>query len=98
MIPFQFVPSVCNHSLFLCFGILSIIPFKLVRSVCDSIDMALDALKEIPTLVTALDKEKESPVLALASMSFAYPSGNHLIFWKQWIYSCESHALFSTGH
>ena len=60
--------------------------------------MALDALKKFPTLVTALDVEKESSVLALASMSFAYTSGNHLIFWKQWIYSCESHALFSTAH
>ena len=59
--------------------------------------MALDALKKIPTLVTALDIE-ESPVLALASMSFEYTNGNHLIFSKQWIYSCEFHALFSTAH
>lgn len=73
------------------------ISFQLVPSVCDSIDMALYALEKFPNLVTALDIENESPVLALASMSFAYTSGNHLIFWKRWIYNCESHSLFSTA-
>ncbi|XP_030965501.1 uncharacterized protein LOC115986525 [Quercus lobata] len=51
-------------------------------------DMALDVLEKFPTLVTALDIEKESPVLALASMSFPYTSENQLISWKRWIYNC----------
>ena len=73
------------------------IPFQLVSSVCDSIDMAFNALERFPTLVTALDIENESPVLALTSMSFAYTSGNQLRFWKRWIYNCKSHSLFSTA-
>ena len=73
------------------------IPFQLVPSVCDSIDMALSALEKFPTLVTALDIDNESPVLALASTSFAYTSGNQLRFWTQWICNCESHSLFSTA-
>nr|XP_023875918.1 uncharacterized protein LOC111988362 [Quercus suber] len=52
-------------------------------------DMALDVLEKFPTLVTALDIEEESPVLALASMSFPYTSENQLISWKQWIYNCK---------
>ena len=72
------------------------IPFQLVPSVCDSIDMASNALEKFPTLVTALDIENESPVLALARMPFAYTSGNQLRFWTQWIRNCESHSLFST--
>nr|POE67855.1 hypothetical protein CFP56_46271 [Quercus suber] len=58
-----------------------------VPSVCDSIEMALDALQIFLNLVTALDIGNESPVLALASMSFAYTSGNQHIFWKRWIYN-----------
>nr|POE66829.1 hypothetical protein CFP56_71355 [Quercus suber] len=58
-----------------------------VPSVCDSIEMAGYALAKFPTLVTALDIENESPVLALASMSFAYTSGNQLRFWTRWIYN-----------
>ena len=73
------------------------IPFQLVPSVCDSIDMARDALEKFPTLVTALDIENKSPVLALASMSFAYTNGNQHRFWTQWICNCESHSLFSTA-
>ena len=72
------------------------IPFQLVPSVCDSIGMALYALEEFPALVTALDIENKSPVLALASMSFAYTSGSQLRFWTRWIRNCESHSLFST--
>ena len=74
------------------------IPFQLVPSVCNSIDMALDVLEKFPTLVNALDIEKESPVLALASMSFPYTSENQLISWKRWIYNCESHSLLSTAY
>ena len=70
--------------------------FQLVPSVCDSIDMACHVLEKFPNSATALDIENESPVLALASMSFAYTSGNQLIFWKRWIYNRESHSLFST--
>ena len=72
------------------------IPFQLVPSICDSIDMASNALEKFPTLVTALDIENESPVLALASMSFAYTRGNRLRFRTRWIRNCESHSLFST--
>ena len=36
-------------------------------------------------------------LLALASMSFAYTSGNQLRFGTQWICNCESHSLFSTA-
>uniref|UniRef100_A0A2N9HVA0 PGG domain-containing protein n=1 Tax=Fagus sylvatica TaxID=28930 RepID=A0A2N9HVA0_FAGSY len=49
-------------------------------------DLALDLLRCYPTLALALDANKQAPLLALASVSFAYPSGNQLIFWKQWIY------------
>ncbi|XP_030967072.1 protein ACCELERATED CELL DEATH 6-like isoform X2 [Quercus lobata] len=49
-------------------------------------DLALHLLNRTPTLATALDTNGESPLLALACMSYAYPSGNRLIFWKQWIY------------
>ncbi|KAL4599311.1 hypothetical protein ACB092_11G118100 [Castanea dentata] len=51
-------------------------------------DMALDVLEKFPTLVTALDIENESPVLALAMMSFPYTSENQPISWKRWIYNC----------
>ena len=37
--------------------------------------MALKLLEHYPSLATALDMRGESPVLALACMSFAYPSG-----------------------
>ena len=60
--------------------------------------MALDVLEKFPTLVTALDIEEESPVLALAIMSFPYTSENQLISWKRWIYNCESHSLLSTAY
>ncbi|XP_050281782.1 uncharacterized protein LOC126722672 isoform X1 [Quercus robur] len=50
-------------------------------------DMACNVLEKFPNSVTALDIENESPVLALASMSFACTSGNQLIFWKRWIYN-----------
>ena len=69
------------------------IPFQLVPSVCDSIGMALSALEKFPTLVTALDIENESPVLALASMYFEYTSGNQLMTWNHQIYHCESDSL-----
>lgn len=81
--------------LFLCFKIFGITFYKLIASVCDSIDMALHLLKSTPTLATALDTNGESPLVALACMSFAYPSGNRLIFWKQWIYKSEYYSLFS---
>ena len=57
--------------------------------------MALDLLRLYPALVLALDSYDQTPLLALASISFAYPSGNQLIFWKQWIYDSEYHSLFS---
>jgi hypothetical protein len=57
--------------------------------------LALDLLRRYPALALALDANKQAPLLALASVSFAYPSGNQLIFWKQWIYDSEYHSLFS---
>ena len=79
---------------FLCFETLATVLFQLIASVCNPIDMALKLLKHYPSLATALDMRGESPVLALACMSFAYPSGNQLIFWKQWIYHREYYSLF----
>ncbi|GMY23588.1 ankyrin repeat-containing protein npr4 [Fagus crenata] len=49
-------------------------------------DLALDLFRRYPALALALDANKQAPLLALASVSFAYPSGNQFIFWKQWIY------------
>ena len=56
--------------------------------------MALDLLECYPALAMALDFNGESPLLALASVSLAYPSGHGLIFWKKWIYNSEFHFLF----
>jgi hypothetical protein len=63
--------------------------------VCDSIDMALLLLQSYPDLAIAKDIYGQTPVLALASISSAYPGGNQLICWKQWIYNSEYHSLFS---
>ena len=51
--------------------------------------MALDLLRLYPALALALDVNNQTPLLALASVSYAYQSGNRLIFWKQWIYDSE---------
>ena len=66
--------------------ILTIIPFQLNTSVCHSIDLALDLLKCEPTLITSLDLDEVSPLVVLATLPYAFPSGNQLVFWKQWIY------------
>ncbi|XP_040995174.1 uncharacterized protein LOC121241457 [Juglans microcarpa x Juglans regia] len=50
-------------------------------------DLALDLIGRCPSLTLALDDRDESPFLALASMPHAFPSGNRLVWWKQWIYS-----------
>ncbi|XP_065620157.1 uncharacterized protein LOC111999124 [Quercus suber] len=50
-------------------------------------DMALDLLGWYPALAIALDFNGESPLLALASVSLAYPSGHGLVSWKKWIYN-----------
>ncbi|KAM4081490.1 hypothetical protein ACJW30_11G096400 [Castanea mollissima] len=52
-----------------------------------AIDMALDLLEHYPELAIALDYYERSPVEVLAGMSFAYQSGNRLVYWKQWIYN-----------
>ncbi|XP_075644590.1 uncharacterized protein LOC142615706 isoform X2 [Castanea sativa] len=52
-----------------------------------AIDMALDLLEHYPELAIALDYNGRSPVEVLAGMSFAYQSGNRLVYWKQWIYN-----------
>ena len=69
------------------------IPFQLIAYVFNSIDLALDLLQRYPKLAIALDAFGMSPVDALARLSFAYPSGNRLIFWKQFIYDSEYHNL-----
>ncbi|KAG6678545.1 hypothetical protein I3842_14G086200 [Carya illinoinensis] len=53
-----------------------------------TLDIALDLIKRCPRLALALDKDDESPILALASMRHSFPSGTQLGFWKQRIYSC----------
>ena len=57
--------------------------------------MALDLLKRYPDLAIARDFNGQSPVDVMAGLSFAYRSGNWLIYWKQWIYNSEYHSLFS---
>ncbi|XP_075644032.1 uncharacterized protein LOC142615207 [Castanea sativa] len=52
-----------------------------------AIDMALDLLEHYPELAIAPDYYGRSPVEVLAGMSFAYQSGNRLVYWKQWIYN-----------
>ncbi|KAG6678543.1 hypothetical protein I3842_14G086200 [Carya illinoinensis] len=54
-----------------------------------TLDIALDLIKRCPRLALALDKDDESPILALASMRHSFPSGTQLGFWKQRIYSSE---------
>ena len=80
---------------FLCFETLGMIPLQLIAYVCNLIDMALDLLESYPELAIAPDREGRSPVEVLAGMSFAYQSGNRLVYWKQWIYNSEYHSLFS---
>ncbi|KAG6621592.1 hypothetical protein I3842_Q017200 [Carya illinoinensis] len=53
-----------------------------------NLDLALHLIRLYPSLTHALDDRGESPLLALASMRNAFPSGNRLVFWKQWIYNC----------
>ena len=57
--------------------------------------MALDLLESYPELAIARDCNGLSPVEVLARMSFAYQSGNRLVYWKQMIYNSEYHSLFS---
>ncbi|KAG6671037.1 hypothetical protein I3843_Q019500 [Carya illinoinensis] len=53
-----------------------------------TLDIALDLIQHCPRLALALDKDDESPILALASMLHSVPSKTQLGFWKQCIYSC----------
>ncbi|XP_062175427.1 uncharacterized protein LOC133880493 isoform X4 [Alnus glutinosa] len=53
-----------------------------------TLDIALDLIQRCPRLSLSLDREGYSPLYALASMAYAFPSGNPLVFWKRWIYSC----------
>uniref|UniRef100_A0A7N2LKA1 Ankyrin repeat family protein n=1 Tax=Quercus lobata TaxID=97700 RepID=A0A7N2LKA1_QUELO len=52
-----------------------------------AIDLALQLLERYPELAIALDCHERSPVEVLAGRSFAYRSGNRLVYWKQWIYN-----------
>uniref|UniRef100_A0A7N2LF91 Uncharacterized protein n=1 Tax=Quercus lobata TaxID=97700 RepID=A0A7N2LF91_QUELO len=54
-----------------------------------AIDMALDLLERHPELAIAPDCNGRSPVKVLAGMSFAYRSGNRLVYWKEWIYNTK---------
>ena len=71
------------------------IPLQLNAYVCNSIDMALHLLCHYRELAIAPDSHGRSPVEVLAGRSFAYRSGNRLVYWKQWIYNSEYHSLFS---
>ncbi|KAG6683586.1 hypothetical protein I3842_12G021700 [Carya illinoinensis] len=53
-----------------------------------TLDIALDLIQRCPRSALALDKDDESPILALASMRHSVPSKTQLGFWKQRIYSC----------
>ncbi|KAG2675779.1 hypothetical protein I3760_12G022100 [Carya illinoinensis] len=53
-----------------------------------TLDIALDLIQRCPRLALALDKDDESPILALASMHHSVPSKTQLGFWKERIYSC----------
>ncbi|KAG7995165.1 hypothetical protein I3843_01G094800 [Carya illinoinensis] len=53
-----------------------------------ALDIALDLIRRCPRLVLAPDRENFSPLYALASMKYAFPSGHRLVFWKRWISSC----------
>ncbi|XP_065625834.1 uncharacterized protein LOC136065936, partial [Quercus suber] len=50
-------------------------------------DLALDLLKYKPEFITCLDFDGESPPVVLATLYYALPSGNQLVFWKRWIYN-----------
>ncbi|KAB1202911.1 hypothetical protein CJ030_MR8G002094 [Morella rubra] len=50
-------------------------------------DIALHLVERCPQLALALGKDGNSPLLALASTPNAFPSGNRLVFWEQWIYN-----------
>ena len=63
--------------------LIGIKTLRLTASIYNSIDLALDLLRRYPALALALDANKQASLLALASISFAYPSVNQLIFWKQ---------------
>ncbi|KAG6629412.1 uncharacterized protein LOC122293274 isoform X2 [Carya illinoinensis] len=51
-----------------------------------TLDIALGLIRICKNLALALDKDGESPILALASMRHSVPSGIQLGFWKQRIY------------
>ncbi|KAG6667481.1 hypothetical protein CIPAW_01G104300 [Carya illinoinensis] len=56
-----------------------------------ALDIALDLIRRCPRLVLAPDRENFSPLYALASMKYAFPSGHRLVFWKRWISSYIEH-------
>ena len=103
LLPLLFIPkllvrtsdsTIFSYS-FLCFETLGLIPLQLIACVCNSMDMALDLVEIYPELAITPDNHGRSPMEVLAGMSFAYRSGNRLVFWKQWIYNSEYHSLFS---
>ncbi|XP_040999895.1 ankyrin repeat-containing protein ITN1-like [Juglans microcarpa x Juglans regia] len=53
-----------------------------------ALDIALDLIRRCPRLALAPDNYSYSPLYALASANYAFPSGHRLVFWKRWISSC----------
>ncbi|XP_040992718.1 ankyrin repeat-containing protein ITN1-like [Juglans microcarpa x Juglans regia] len=53
-----------------------------------ALDIALDLIRRCPRLALAPDNYSFSPLYALASAKYAFPSGHRLVFWKRWISSC----------
>ncbi|CAN0846659.1 Ankyrin repeat-containing protein NPR4 [Linum grandiflorum] len=49
-------------------------------------DIALDMLSRRPSMAAIKDTGKINVVIQLSSMPTAFPSGNHLAIWLQWIY------------
>ncbi|XP_059439842.1 uncharacterized protein LOC132172371 [Corylus avellana] len=60
------------------------------RNLVNTTDIALDLIERCPSLALARDKDGDSPLYALVSSPFAFPSENRLVFWKRWIYKSSS--------
>ncbi|XP_059453488.1 uncharacterized protein LOC132184022 [Corylus avellana] len=50
-----------------------------------TLDIALDLIEHFPSLAHATDENDCSPLYALITRPFAFPSENRLVFWKRWI-------------
>ncbi|XP_065867999.1 uncharacterized protein [Euphorbia lathyris] len=61
-------------------------------------DITLHLLRRCPSLAISLDTFENTPLSKLCSTSDLFPSGNHFVFWKQWIYSRINVKLPSSSH